>query len=374
MPPISILIKPASSNCNMRCGYCFYHDLAQTREVGSYGIMNRDTLETVVKKAFDYADTACTFAFQGGEPTLAGLDFYKTLLELEKKYNYKKIQINNAIQTNGISINEEWVAFLAHNQFLTGVSLDGTRDIHDALRPDTASKGTFNRVLRAVNLFKRFGAEYNILTVVSSYVARNTKKVYDFFRNNDFDYLQFIPCLDPLGDKPGGNEYSLTPEDYLSFLKTLFDLWYEDFIGGRAISIRYFDNLVGMLMGYPPESCGMSGRCTCYFVAEADGGIYPCDFYVTDEWRLGSILESDLEMLSNTDIAKRFVEASKPVDQDCKSCRWYSLCRGGCRRNREPFENGMPMLNYYCPAFKGFFEYAGERLRNIAGMLVHKNS
>lgn len=366
MPPISLLIKPASSLCNLRCKYCFYHSIAENRLTESYGIMDYDTLETLVKKTLEFADHNCTIAFQGGEPTLAGLDFYKKLIEFEKKYNIKNISINNAIQTNGIVIDDDWARFLAENNFLVGLSLDGPKDIHDASRVDHIKKGTFNRVMNTVNLFNKYKVEYNILFVVDAYVARHVNKVYNFFKKNNFKYLQFIPCLDPLGEEPGKYEYSLTPERLSYFMKNLFDEWYKDFMSDNYISIRYFDNLVGMVMGYPPEACGMSGICSCQFVVEADGGVYPCDFYVLDEWYLGNLKDSSFEDLKFSENGKRFVEASKHRSPECSGCRWFGICRGGCRRTREPFADGIPVLNYYCSAYKEFFEYSAERIEKVA--------
>jgi len=369
MPPLSLLIKPASGNCNLRCKYCFYHSLTGIREIEDYGIMNIDTLEIIVKKALMFADHVCTFAFQGGEPTLAGLDFYRHLVEFQKKYNTKNIQVNNAIQTNGIVIDDSWAHFFAEKKFLIGISLDGPKEIHDAIRVDARGDGTFNRVMHAIQLFNQYQVEYNILSVINSYVARHIRKTYQFFRKNGFGYLQFIPCLDPLNEKPGGYEYSLTPKRYAYFLKTLFDLWYQDIMNGQKISIRYFDNLVGLFMGMRPEVCGMEGVCNCQFVIEADGGVYPCDFYVLDEWYLGNIKDAGFIELKFSEAGRQFVEVSNHVDPKCVDCRWFRLCRGGCRRSREPFIDGKPALNYFCSSFMEFFEYAAPRLRQIAAML-----
>lgn len=369
MPPINLLIKPASSNCNLRCTYCFYHSLADNRVTRSYGIMQVELLETVVKKALEFADHVCTFAFQGGEPTLAGLEFYKKLIELEKKHNDKGVQVNYAIQTNGLAINEEWAEFLAENHFLVGISLDGPKDIHDINRIDAKSEGSFNRVMHAIQLFNKYKVEYNVLFVVNGMVARHANQIYKFFKKNNFQYLQFIPCLDPLNEAPGNNAYSLKPERFTQFLKNLFDLWYEDGMKGSNFSIRYFDNLVGILAGYKPEACGMLGECQCQFVMEADGGVYPCDFYVVDEWLLGNIMDRNFEQLTGTETARKFIEVSKYIDPRCTSCQWASLCRGGCRRSREPFENGKPGINYYCKSFKDFFGYAVPKIQRIVETL-----
>ena len=366
MPPISLLIKPASSNCNLRCEYCFYHSIAETRMTESYGMMSVQMLEMMVKKALEFADGTCTFAFQGGEPTLIGLEFYKKLIEFERKYNIKKVEINNALQTNGIVINGEWAKFLAENNFLVGLSLDGSKDMNDSMRIDATGKGSFTKIMNTVQLFNKYKVEYNILFVVSAIVARHANKIYNFFKKNDFRYLQFIPCLDPLNEKPGNHGYSLTPERLALFLKNLFDCWYDDIMKDNMISIRYFDNLVGLMMGIRPEACGMLGECSCQFVVEADGGVYPCDFYVLDEWHLGNIFEDDFETLRFNETAVRFVETSRFIDHKCEECKWANLCRGGCRRTREPYENNKPVLNYYCLSYTEFFEYAAPRLYQIA--------
>ncbi|MFU0833520.1 MAG: Cysteine-type anaerobic sulfatase-maturating enzyme [Oscillospiraceae bacterium] len=366
MPPISLLIKPASSSCNLQCTYCFYRSLSESRNVACYGMMDENLLEQIVKKTLAYADGSATFAFQGGEPTLAGLDFFKKLLEFEKKYNINQVKIQNNIQTNGIAIDEHWGEFLAKNHFLIGISLDGPKEIHDANRVDNRGMGSYNRVMQTIRIFDRFHVEYNILCVVNSITARHAQKIYEFFKKNHFDYLQFIPCLDPLEEQPGQKKYSLTPEKYAYFLKTLFNLWYKDFQDGRMISIRYFDNLIGMLMGYAPESCGMSGHCQCQYVIEADGGVYPCDYYVTDEWRLGNISDNEFGDFTRTPQFKKFIQDSTYISPECTKCKWFHICRGGCRRNREPFQDGKPKLNYFCKSYQEFFEEAMPRLQKIA--------
>lgn len=279
---LSIMIKPSSSNCNMQCEYCFYHDISNKRMQNSYGFMNFKLLKIIVQKALREVEEECTFAFQGGEPTLVGIDFYKKLLEYEQKYNQKNIKINNVIQTNGLVIDEEWAHFLVQNNFLVGISLDGPKDIHDLYRVDNQGEGTFQRIIKAIHLLDQYHVKYNILTVVTTQVARHIHKIYKFFKSKNFTYLQFILCLDPLQENPGQYPYSLTPERYGKFLKILFDLWYQNIVKGHIISVRYFDNLLQLLMGYPPEVCGMSGHCACQFIIEANGSVYPCDFYVID--------------------------------------------------------------------------------------------
>lgn len=366
MPPINFLIKPASSRCNLRCKYCFYNSVAENREIASYGIMKEDTLEAIVKKGLEFADYLCGFTFQGGEPTLAGLNFYQNLLELQKKYNGKKLKISNSIQTNGMLIDKNWAQFLHDNHFLVGLSLDGPKEAHNLNRVDLKSCGSFNRVMKTVELFNTYKVEYNILYVVTSQSSRNANKIYNFFKKYNFRYLQFISCLDPLNQGHGKQPYSLKPEDLSRFLKITFDRWYEDFIKGDYISIRYFDNLIFMILGQAPEACNMTGVCQCNCVIEGDGGVYPCDFYVFDKWRLGNIKDNDIKDMIYSEVAQKFIAPSQVIPLECKECRWIGLCRGGCRRERENFKEGNLKLNYYCSAYKDFFNYSYERLVDIA--------
>ena len=369
MPPLSLLIKPASGHCNLRCGYCFYHDVTAHREHRSYGFMALETLETLVRKALDFADGSCTFAFQGGEPTLAGLDFYRALIGFVERHNDKKASVHYAIQTNGIVVDAEWARFLHDHHFLVGLSLDGPKDIHDAQRVDASGTGSWRRVLEAARQMESAEVEYNILTVVTNQVARHVRQVYAFLKKNGFRYLQFIPCLDPL-EAVGDSDTALTPERYAYFLKELFDLWSADLMRGDMISIRDFENWVGMCAGRRPESCGMSGTCSCQFVVEADGSVFPCDFYVLDRYRMGSIVDDGFAELAASEPARRFIEESLPVDEACSACEWYPICRGGCRRYREPFVEGRPGLNRFCKAYQAFFAYTLPRMQELARRFV----
>jgi uncharacterized protein len=294
------------------------------------------------------------------------LPFFERLIELEKKYNIKNVRINNAMQTNGMFIDEKWAKFLYENNFLVGLSLDGPKEIHDINRIDAVQGGTFSRVMKTVAIFNKYKVEYNILCVITSLTTRHITKIYNFYKQNNFKYLQFISCLDPLNEPQGQHQYSLRPKDLEDFLKLSFDRWYEDAMKGDYVSIRYFDNLISMIMGYRPEACNMTGRCTCQFVVEADGGVYPCDFYVLDQWHLGNIVERSISEIANNENGCKFVQDSLKVNLECKECKWYGLCRNGCRRERENFEEGDLSLNYYCSAYKEFFNYSYPRLLNAA--------
>lgn len=358
MKALSLLIKPVGDRCNLACKYCFYSS------PGNTGVMSEDTLELIVQKAFDEAEEFCSFAFQGGEPTLAGLPFYEKFIELLNKYNTRHIKVAFALQTNGTLIDEAWADFLRKNHFLVGLSLDGTPEVHNAHRLYKSGENTHVDVLRAARLLESKRVDFNILCVITKAAARHPAQIYRYLRRCGFDYLQFIPCLDP-ADKPHGSEkYSLTEKDYAGFLKQLFDLWYEDLLKGKGSSIRYFDNLVQLAAGYPPESCGISGVCCCQNVIEADGSIYPCDFYVKRELCLGNIADISFSDASECETSRNFIDTSRPVPDECKTCRCYPLCRNGCKRERD--ERGK---NYHCEALKEFFDYCGGRIISLARTL-----
>lgn len=371
MPPISLLIKPVSGNCNMRCKYCFYIDETQNRSTASLGKMSSATMTALIDKALTFADQDCTFAFQGGEPTLAGLEFYQKFSSYAKKHpNAKKIRIHYAFQTNGILIDTEWASWFAENQVLVGISLDGPKKIHDRYRLDHEQNGTFTKVMDSIHLLREKKVDFNILTVVTAASSHKGKQIYDFFQKNNFQFQQYIECLDPLGTKRGTCEYSLAPHQYELFLKDVFDAWYSDMKSGHYVYNRYFENLMMILAGQNPESCNMRGFCGPQWVIEADGSVYPCDFYVLDEWKLGNILTDSFEELEYARQKSGFVEQSKPIPEDCRKCKWIMLCRNGCRRNRELMADGTTGKNYFCSAYYNFLEYAAPKLMEIYRLLV----
>lgn len=366
-PAITLLIKPASGSCNLRCEYCFYADEMCNRSEATYGKMSIDTLEIIVRKTLEQVTHSATFAFQGGEPTLIGLDFFQKLIEIEKKYNTRGIQIQNSIQTNGILIDSKWAEFLHDNHFLVGLSLDGYPEIHDLNRKFPDGSGSAEKVLETARLLEKYHVDFNILSVVTSQSARRIKRIYQFFKNEGLMWQQYIPCIDGFDSVKGQSDYSLTPERYARFLKELFDCWYQDVKAGRPIYNRTFENWIGMLLRIPPESCNMNGICSRQWVIEADGSVFPCDFYVLDEWKLGNIRENSFDEMSQTQESFDFINRSRSIPDKCKSCRWYPLCRNGCRRDRSLLPDGKtPDLNLYCSSYQDFFQYAYPRMAELA--------
>lgn len=372
MPPISVLMKPSSSNCNMACDYCFYCDEAQKRTQPSYGFMSDQTLKNIIRRTMLRAERMISYAFQGGEPALRGLDFFKKAIVYQQQYNKNHIQVNNAFQTNGYHLDEEWCRFFKENHFLVGISIDGTEAIHNSLRHTHSGEDTYSRAVRSTKLMDDYEVDYNILTVVTRPIADSIKQVYHHYKSQGWHYQQYIVCLEPLDEGHGGKDYSISPEKYGQFLIDLFDLWYQDLQTGTQPYIRQLENIIGLSLGYLAESCDQRGSCGIQYVAEADGSVYPCDFYMLDEYRLGNFNTDNL-----TDIDKRraesgFIERSLQLDKKCSECRHYRLCRGGCQRNRDYNPATGLYANYYCTSYQMFFDACHDKIMDV-GRQVRQN-
>ena len=353
MQPLTLLIKPAAGLCNMDCRYCFYKAASSARE---NRVMAGGIVDALIRGVEAFRPSSLSVVFQGGEPTLAGQDFFKSF---GQRLNERiSVPITYAIQTNGLLIDDDFARFFKKNRFLVGVSLDGDKTTNDRYRRDQTGGSVFSRVLAAVRLLDKHGVDYNILSVIDHENAKDVAGTYSFFKCSGFRYLQFIPCVDE------GRGVTLPPADYALFLNRLFDLWWADYGNGEYISIRQFDNYITMLMGEPPENCAMCGVCGSYRVVEADGSVYPCDFYCKADDRLGSVFdENPFEMSPKQ---RDFIEQSFLIHESCSGCEYHYLCRGGCRRDRgEDLKE-----NVYCPAYQAFFDHALERMEQIADQLA----
>ena len=359
MKHISLLIKPASSLCGYRCHYCFYEDVAANRAVKSCGIMQMDTVHAMLAALFAKKPRAVSFVFQGGEPLLAGRPVFEGFTAAVAVYNTDRAAVQYSIQTNGALVDPAFCDFFARHRFLVGLSLDGTKELHDLHRVDAQGEGTFSATMQAARLLKKSGVDFNILTVVTNENARYADKIYRFYRAQGFDHMQFIPCMDAFD---GGREW-LSPERMGAFLKKLYDCWMADIAKGHPAYIRQFENYLQRLCGHPAEDCSMNGRCGLYYVVEADGSLYPCDFYCLDAYRLGSVFDEDPFALSERH--RQFLEESYQQAERCKTCRYLALCNGGCRRDRETADH----LNRYCGAYYTFFEHAYDGLCRLAAAL-----
>lgn len=369
MPPISVLIKPASGMCNMHCDYCFYCDEMQKRKVQSYGLMSEETLKNIIRKTIINAEGSVTYAYQGGEPTLRGIGFFKKAVEFQKKYNRRRIVVNNVIQTNGLEINDEWCRFFAEEHFLVGISIDGIREVHDTYRHDKKGNATYEKVVKATESMDRYGVDYNILTVVNKKTICHLDEIYKEYQKRGWKYQQYIECLDPLEEGHLKTKYAISPEEYGKFQTRLFELWYRDWKKNRQPFIRRFENYIGMLLGYPPEACEQRGTCGIQYVVEADGGVYPCDFYMLDNYYLGNFNENRLAEIDEKRKESGFLERSYNLEPKCRQCPYYFLCRGGCQRHRDPVIGTEYYRNYFCDGYKMFFEKCSDKMIEMAKII-----
>ena len=356
MPPISVMIKPVSGLCNMCCKYCFYADELAHRGEGIFSPMDDDTLDKLIRKIFSYAEQFVYLVFQGGEPTLAGAPFYQKVLELERKYNSRSIPVHHAIQTNGLVLTEEMLTVFKEGKFLVGLSVDGTRQIHDAGRKDHTGAGTYDRILENARRLRQAQIDYNILCVVGKTAAQHPVEVFEALAPHG--YLQFIPRLEPLDPAERSDDDVLTAADYGYFLKETWNCYAKALRSGNYVSIRGFDNWLNMLWGRPPENCGFAGCCTANYLVESNGNVYPCDFYALDEWLLGNIRETNFRRLALSEKLKAFCDSSRKPARECLVCPYAAICRGGCRRDREPLgEDGVYGKNRLCEGYRFFFEH-----------------
>lgn len=352
--------------CNMTCNYCFYYDETRKRSQESYGFMTEQTLKNVIRKTLLRAESLISYAYQGGEPTLRGLNFFEKAISYQQQYNKNHIRVQNVLQTNGYAIDETWCKFFKENGFLIGLSVDGTPEIHDSLRHTKSGGKTFARINQAAKLLDKYEVDYNILTVVTPQLAGNIHKVYDAYKKRGWHYQQYIACLDPLDEGHGKASYSLTPEEYGQFLVDLFHLWYYDLKRGKQPYIRQFENYVGLVAGIMTEACDQRGTCGIQNVVEADGGVYPCDFYMLDEYRLGNFNEDSLDQINQKRKDIQFIERSHKLDKRCNECKYYRLCRGGCQRNRDFNLSTGFFENYFCKGYQMFFDACYDKLLEIA--------
>lgn len=352
MRPLTLLIKPAAGLCNMNCRYCFYRSACEGRD---NGVMSRRTVDALLRKVREYRPSSLTVLFQGGEPTLAGTDFYRYFIAGVRAA--VPAPTSFGLQTNGLLIDDKWADLFREHGFLIGLSLDGDRATNDRYRRDHRGESVFDRVMNAAGTLERSGVDFNILSVIDDENAGDIERTWRFFKESGFRFLQFIPCLEE------GSGVSLSPQSYEAFLKQSFDLWYDDWRKGDYISVRHIDNYVGILMGRPPENCAMCGVCGSYFVAEANGDLYPCDFYCKEEYRVGTVF--DATPFAVGEKHRAFIEQSYLIHERCRSCRYYPLCRGGCRSDRI---NGLAE-NRYCEAYTRFFGYAFDRMAAVAESL-----
>ncbi|MDY0064087.1 MAG: anaerobic sulfatase maturase [Bacilli bacterium] len=367
MDVLSLLIKSASSSCNLNCRYCFYQDVSAHRKWKNRGIMKAEVVTQLIQNAFQSAKKAVIFSFQGGEPLLAGLPFYEAFVEKVALLNHNNCRIVYSIQTNGVLIDENWAGFFKKNNFLVGVSLDGPEFVHNQNRITNKKEGSFDEVMKGIAHLKKADVNFNILSVLTSTSIVHSKEILSFFKKEAFSYLQFIPYVPNL-DLQENDPYIVTPRQYEEFLNIALDWWEQELNENHLVGIRYFDNIISLILGFQPQSCDLSGHCSNNLVIEADGSVYPCDFYVLDEWKMGSVVDNTFEEIVAHPKSKKFVEDSLQVPTSCLNCSFYQLCKGGCKRYKEMTNTHNP---YYCEAYLAFFQKNILRLEKLAERIYY---
>ncbi len=357
--PFQILVKPVSADCNAACDYCFYLRVAEHYPESHR--MDDRVLREMVSQFLSYQFPEAVFTWQGGEPTLCGLDFFQQVVEYEKQFGFSGQRIGNAFMTNGILIDDDWARFFAEYSFLVGLSLDGPEDIHNQYRKDRGGKGTFDRVMSAAEVLRRHNVAFNILCVVSKANVLRAREVYKFFRENGFDFLQFIPALeaDPETGKPA--PFTMTPDEYGKFLCELFDAWAED--GFPHVSIRDFDVILRIHLGEKAEGCLYGRDCGEYLLIEHNGDIYPCDFFVRPDQKLGSLFDGNPLHLYMQKRERVFAKRKHDLMNSCRQCEWLEFCHGGCLKDRDFPENPYPRKTYLCPAHLRFLEHSKKQFQ-----------
>ncbi|MGX7025417.1 radical SAM/SPASM domain-containing protein [Vagococcus hydrophili] len=335
MKRVSVLIKPASSLCNIKCRYCFYNDISSLREVESFGKMTKETTKRMIEQIYvDLEDgDYLSLAFQGGEPTLAGLSYYQYLIECINSQT-KQVEVSYAIQTNGMVINERWCRLFKDNNFLVGLSMDGPAIFHNQGRVDWKQKGTFERVRKTKSLFDYHEISYNVLTVLTNEIAKEPETIFSFIMEEEIKYIQFIPCMDSLTENHQ-HSFGLSPDLFASFYQKILILWLEELKKNHYISIKLLDDLFHLLVNRQVTACGISGQCSVQYVIEGDGSVYPCDFYVTDDYKLGNIKEHTLRELFSQPLQQNFLYKKREVTNQCLQCPYQNICGGGCKRMKD---------------------------------------
>ena len=379
-----IMIKPAGAACNLNCSYCFYLSKATLSDGPGAGRMSDETLELFIRRYIEGVTAPeVVFSWQGGEPTLMGLDFFRRVVELEKKYAKPGQAVQNDLQTNGTLLDEDWCRFLKKHNFLVGLSIDGPKKLHDAFRVAKDGSPTFDKVFAAAKLLQKHGVPFNTLTCINRLNAKQPLDVYRFLRRElGSTTMQFIPIVEPRDFErtaPGTGhpdssvtDWSVDPADWGTFLCKVFDEWRNRDLG--KVFVNHFETLVAQHMGLPSQLCVYSEICGKGLAVEHDGGVYSCDHFVYPEYKVGNILDHRLGDLVFSRGQEKFGYAkSEILPKHCRECDFLRDCWGECPKNRIlRTADGEPGLNYLCAGFKKYFAHAIPEVEEIVADLRHQ--
>ncbi|MFU8892304.1 MAG: anaerobic sulfatase-maturation protein [Luteolibacter sp.] len=389
--PFHVMAKPAGPMCNLRCEYCFYLEKQGMFPKVNGWRMSDEVLESYIRQTIAAQSTPeVSFAWQGGEPTLMGIDFFRKILALQKRHAKGK-RIHNALQTNGTLLDDEWCEFLAANQFLVGISIDGPAALHDRYRRDRHEGPTHARVMQGLACLIRNGVEFNTLTVVNRHNSREPMRVYRFLKEIGSRYMQFIPLVERAGSSQscgfqnqlapppchggGADDAEITPwsvraTDYGNFLCTIFDEWVRGDVGRYYVQI--FDVMLGLWAGQGSSLCVFSQRCGNAVALEHNGDIFSCDHFVYPKYRLGNLMEMPLRELVDSARQRAFGNAkADSLPAYCRNCEFASFCNGECPKHRFlTSPDGEPGLNYLCAGYKRFLGHIDPYMRIMANLLA----
>lgn len=356
--PFQLMAKPTGSLCNLDCKYCFYLEKPHQQQRA----MDDEILETYIKNYLQFTpQKTVTFLWQGGEPTLAGLDFYQKAIALQEKYaNGKKIY--NALQTNGLLLDEQWCQFLKKNNFLVGLSIDGPEHLHDIYRLTKSQKGTFHQVMKGLENLIAHNVSFNTLTVIHKKNVLFGKEIYQFLKKIGSNYMQFIPLM-------GEWEQQASAKDYSQFMIDIFDEWYANDIG--KIGVQFIEQWLMAFLGLQPSLCIFRKTCGDQMIIEQNGDIFSCDHYVYPHYKIGNILNTPLQDIVYSAKQQQFGLSKEKVSEKCQKCEFYFACHGGCPKHRTIQGFGEPH-NILCEAYYNALSHMAPNLKKLAIFLKQK--
>jgi uncharacterized protein len=369
------MLKPRGPICNLACDYCYYLEKVDLYP-GSNFRMTDAVLEGFTRQYIQAQSVPeVTFAWQGGEPLLMGIDFFRQAMACQRKYRRAGMRVLNTLQTNGTLLNDEWAIFLRAHDFLVGLSLDGPQPMHDVYRRDKGGAGSFERAMTGLRLLQKRGVAVNILACVHSANAGHPLQVYRFLRDEaGARYIQFIPIVQPTCLAAGGQGqphggYSVLPEQYGHFLVSVFDEWLQHDVD--RVSVQIFDVALATWMQRGPGLCIFEPACGQAMALEHNGDLYSCDHFVAPDFRLGNILVTPLAQLAASDQQRRFgQDKHDTLPAQCLDCEVRFACNGGCPKNRlDAGAGGQPGLNYLCSAYRTFFRHVDRPMAVLADCL-----
>jgi len=363
-----VFAKPAGSACNLRCRYCYYLEKKKLYPDTDHFLMAYNILEEYIKQHIEAStESTINFSWHGGEPLLAGINFYRNVLRLQSSYNREGRRIVNGIQTNGTLLNEEWCRFFAEEGFIIGMSIDGPEEPHNKFRRTKDDRTTWHKVISGFQLLKKHGVIPEILCVVNSENVKNPLVIYDFFKHIGAKYITFLPLVEPETDSEGGvSRNSVPSEEFGHFLCEVFDTWVENDIG--EIKIQVFEEVARTAFDQEHTLCIFKINCGGVPVVEHNGDFYSCDHYVDKDSLLGNIMDHSLTSFLESERQKLFgLSKSISLPEYCIECEVRAMCNGECPRNRFILTpEGEPGLNYLCKGYRCFFNHCRPFVEAIA--------